>query len=470
MVGSCTDMNGDGYVTIEECPANSFYRHLLSANAALWLGQYSRQYEISEVFHWHVTDADRQTPGVQGFPWADELPNYHGTPPFTAGAEVGQVTTDIAEGPGEGSGPVRFERTDDMDSVMFLGRQGETYYIETDGLPREVDTILEILWHLPGETVLASNDDCYRGTLRSCLTFSPSTTDYYIIRARPYPGSRVGRTATYEVRITPQADDYGDAIDRSAALVADATFLQAAFDYAGDVDVFKIPSSGNQVLTWLGCSGDPRFPVKVELLNDSGLVLAQGTHTSCSDPADSWSIGQGVYFLRASSPYSGTGSYQLKAATSLDIDVDSTAANAWVLDDGPATGKVIGTRFETGSDEDWYKLTSTQEGGLFVVETWGLGAGVDTVVEVYAPPETMYGRTGTPDSLPDTSGGQGLGHWMLQDDDGGLASKGSRLAFMTPVPGTYYIRVKMKPGSSPGRYYVAFSDVGWPWYPWAPYH
>jgi hypothetical protein len=57
---------------------------------------------------------------------------------------------------------------------------------------------------------------------------------------------------------------------------------------------------------------------------------------------------------------------------------------------------------------------------------------------------------------------------MLENDDGALSANGSRLTFVTPVLGTYYVRVK-NAGASVGCYYVAFEDTGltagWTAYP-----
>jgi hypothetical protein len=166
-----------------------------------------------------------------------------------------------------------------------------------------------------------------------------------------------------------------------------------------------------------------------------------------------------VYFLRVSSP-AAPGPYQVQALLTSDIDLDSSAANAWTLTTDATSGRVLGSRFETGSDaDDWYQFTAAAEGDWFLVETFGLGPGVGTTLELYTPPATLYGRTGTIDSMPDSSGGNGLGHWMLQNADGALINGGARIAFQAPVPGTYYVRVKNRYATA-GRYYLAFDDAG----------
>uniref|UniRef100_A0A7V3VTF2 Peptidase C-terminal archaeal/bacterial domain-containing protein n=1 Tax=candidate division WOR-3 bacterium TaxID=2052148 RepID=A0A7V3VTF2_UNCW3 len=464
MVGSCTDSDGDTYVEVSECnPINSNYRLLLEANSSIWNGKYQRQNEISEVFHWHVTDADRATPGSQGFPWADEMPNHYANPPFVS-AEFGIIKT-ITVGPDPDSGLLRLEKSSDYDTVMFLGRGGESYYIETTNISSGMDTFLEILNR--NGTVIAYNDDC-GASPRSCLTLSPSTSDYYRIRVSPVPGSATGPDKTYWMRIQIQNDDYGDNMAGAAALVTNNVFRSANFNSASDIDYFRIISSASQTLSFMGCS-DVGISTKVDLINSTGILLATFTNTSCSSSPYSISIDRGTYFLKASTPMGSTGAYKIKANLTTDIDVDSTATNAWTLSADANLGRVIGTRFETTSDEDWFKFMGGSKCRNYIIETWGLDSGVDTIIEIYAPSSTIWSRTGTLDSLPDTSNGNGLGHWMLQDDDGALDSRGSRIAFATPVIGTYYVRVKNK-GTSSGSYYIAFEDTGlistcWPSYP-----
>jgi hypothetical protein len=159
-----------------------------------------------------------------------------------------------------------------------------------------------------------------------------------------------------------------------------------------------------------------------------------------------------------------TGAYKVRATLSTDIDVNNTLANAWELSSDPAR-RLVASKLESTSDEDWYKFT-TGEGYWINLETFGLN-GVDTVIEVYAPTTTMWK---TP-WMTDTSGGRGLGHWMLTDDDGALPSLASRLSFFAPVAGTYYVRVKPYNAGSSGAYSIVFEDRGYRsfWAEWAAY-
>lgn len=467
MVGLCTDLDGDGYNEVGECTMNSTYRHLLAANSDVWLAKYQRQHEISRIFHARVTDADRATPGEQSFPWADEMPNQpYPAPPFVA-AEFGSYGYYIQTAPDPGSGSFRLETPTDYDTSMFVGRSGETYLVETTSLATGMDTYLEILNKVGN--VVASNDNC-SGSLRSCITFSPASTGYYRARVSPVAGTSTGPNKTYALMITPQGDDFGDTVSSASALVANGSFRNGTINSADDQDVFRIVSSAAHTLSYLTCSNSG-LQTLVEVLGPNGSPIPNCslTNTSCSTPAATCTLDRGVYFLRVSQPSDLTGAYLIRASGSPDIDVDSTAAHAWELGTDTTSNLVVGTRFETATDEDWFKFTASS-GGIFAFETWGLDSGVDTVVEVYAPSDTIWGRYGTLDSLTDTSGGTNhLGHWMVKDDDSGLGARGSRVVMLAPLGGTYHIRVRNKAGADAGNYYFVFEDYGpyggWPSYP-----
>ena len=450
-----------------ECPYASYYGLSLRADQVRHSGKTQVQHEISSAFHYHVSDANKDIAGDQAFPWADETPNALRAPPFIS-VESGSAT--VADGCEPGSGTLRFERADDYDTFVFFARSGSSYSISTHDLASAVDTFLEVLDRDGSETVLASADDC--GLLNprpSCLTFSAPGTGFYRVRVSPHPGSAIGPGKTYSLSLTKSGDDIGDALTTSAPLAPDGVLRVGAFETPSDVDVFRVSAGSAQTLSYLGCSG-AGISTKVEVLNVFGTVIASNTNTSCSSAAATFSLpAAGTYFLRASSALLATGSYSVKALLTQDLDVDGSVANAWTLSNSATTGRLIATRFETMSDEDWYKFTTTTEGRFVIVETFGLATGADTVMEIYAPTSTIFGRPATEvDALPDTSDGRGLGHWMIRDDDGALAPRGSRLAFIAPVAGTYYVRVR-NVGAGSGRYLVAFEDTGvdspWSAYP-----
>jgi hypothetical protein len=455
MVGSCFDRNGDRYVDINEClPTNSTYRLLLDANAINNTSKQYRKEEISSIFKAHVTDADRATAGNQSFPWADEMPNHYRGAPFVP-VENGLGVL-ITQGPHSEAGALKLGYGADHDTVTFHGKAGIEYLVETTGLGLGMDTYLEIL-NADGE-VIASNDDCGENP-RSCIVFTPSVCMYYKARVRPVRGSTTGRLAIYGIKITPQSDDYGNTIDASTAMIANGAFRNATFSSANDYDVYKIASTHENSVGYIGCS-EQGVPVKVEVLNSIGVVVDSYINTSCTSGFRWYNIGKGVYFFRAMSNNGNTGSYKIKAIylEEFDIDGNGLAGNAWDLEDDVARGTMLGAKFETTGDKDWYRIYADQPCRSFTITTWGLSDNVDTEIEIYAPESTLFGRTGTIDSLPNTSGSSNLGHWMLKDDDGGITARGSSLTFTAPVAGYYYVWVKNK-GTAAGDYYLAWEKA-----------
>jgi len=69
----------------------------------------------------------------------------------------------------------------------------------------------------------------------------------------------------------------------------------------------------------------------------------------------------------------------------------------------------------------------------------------------------------------DETSNSSIGHWMVQDDDGAVEPFSSRVSFLTPVAGTYYITVKNKNCNSPGGYSLLLEKTtaigGWGGYP-----
>lgn len=437
MVGACS--SSTDYTT---CPSDSFYRHLVSSVDTNF------RYEVSKAFHAHVTDADRATAGNQSFPWADETPDRTVSPVFLAVENGASIT--VTSGPDTGSGSLRLDHADDADVFSFVGRAGKSYLIETDTLATGVDTMIDVF---SGESVIeASGDDCGAST-RSCLTFTTTENRLYRVRVSSYPGRTVGPSATYQFKIRMLNDDVSDGTAGAAALAPDGNYQAGVFDTGTDVDVYRVASSGSQTLSFLGCS-DAGVSTKVEVIDPTSAVISMITNTSCATAPQTVTIGAGVYFLRATAATGATGVYKVKASLTADIDVNNTLANAWLLDSSDAR-RLVATKFDSTSDEDWYKFTTTS-GHWINVETYDMANGADTVIEVYGPTSMLFAQY----YMTDTSGGKALGQWMLRDDDGAHASLGSRLSFFAPVDGTYYVRVRPY-SSGAGTYKLMFSDIGY---------
>ena len=454
MLGTCTDQNSDGYVVPGECPSNSFYLHVLNADTSGYTGISRAQYEISEVHASHISDADPDNPGVQSVPWADELPNGYQNPPLVDLESGGSAHLTCGTEPNSPL-PLAFQYVGDHHAVMFLGRAGEGYDLETWNLSAGTDTILEVVDRVTGQ-VLASNDDCIPGSsLFSCIAFWPTETDYYVLRAKAYPNSSTGPLATYDLRLYHAGDDYGDDLEAASPLAPAGTFVTAELDHSNDEDVFRLASGNDQTLTYLACS-DSGFGVESEILDESENVIDTLSAADCSESPGQVDLTRGTYFLRVKPDTSTVGTYKVKATLGEDID-QGTHQSAWELPD-EENGYVLASRFESAGDEDWYSYTTSVSGRWLLFEVFDATATPE--IEVYAPATTVYGRTGTLDALPDTSGGAGLGHFMLKKSNNGFVfGQGARLGVIAIYPGTYYFRVRNTSGAS-GSYSLMFDDSG----------
>ena len=455
MVGNCTSGTD-----ISTCPVNSFYRQLIANQQALSAPKWRNTQEISEVFHAHVTDANRAVAGNQAFPWADEMPNRFLNSPFVYTEEPFGARYYVTDGP-SGGGTLRLDSIDDNDTVMYFARAGETYTIGTDNLAAGVDTMVEVFKITStNEVSVAFNDDCAPPLRHSCVTFTAADTGLYRVRVNPYPWSGLtGPGATYRLFIDSSLDDYGDTTAAAAAVSADNILHspQGRFNTGSDVDVFAVAvPTAPQTLTYLGCSPSGSFDVKVEVINPSDVVVDSFTRRQCNGGPRNFTVNTTeMWKLRVTSPEGMSGDYALRVGlSSSDIDINGAYVNAWIMS-GTST---YGSRFGTTTDNDWYRIDATA-GQYYSVETVALDAGVDTKIEVYAPSQTLYGLAaqGLIDALPDTSG-QGLGHWMLSDSNGALRGVDSRAAFWAPISGQYYVRIVPEGTPTVGRYLVAFND------------
>jgi hypothetical protein len=371
-------------------------------------------------------------------------------------ASIYEDPATYSEAPGCGYSTVSNRTRGDTSRVLGSTTYSGTYTNLTGIDPADTswdvdDTVLTILDRLNG-SVLASNDDCPgTGSLRSCIFFTPSATKYYVVRAYPYSSNSTGAGKTYRFKLQMQQDDIGDDRNEAAPLVANNGYVTRTLNSSTDSDVFRLSAGGSETMSFHACS-DAGASVKVEVLNAAGSVVASTTTTGCASNAANASVTRGTWFLRVTSPTGATGAYKVRALLVTDID---TGGSAWVLT-GDHTGRVIGSRFESGSDEDWFSYNAPVAGRYLIVETFGPGVAAD--LEVYAPSTTVYGRQGTLDSLPDTSG-KGYGHWMIRNDGGGLDSGAARIAFMAPVAGTYRIRVRSRDQVA-SSYYLMFEDTG----------
>jgi hypothetical protein len=457
MVGNCT--SSTDYTT---CPANSFYRQLIASQQALSTPAWRNTAEISQVFHEHVTDANRAVAGSQAFPWADETPNRFLTAPFVFTDRPAQTQYNVTNGPDNDNLSLALNSADDNDTFSFLVHAGETYTVSTSNLATSVDTQLEIFkFSSSNQTQIAFNDDCNPPNRSSCVSFTATETAFYRARVNSYPGAVTGPTATYFFSVQTSGDDYGDGFGDYAPLPPDNLMrTMGTLETSSDADMFGlIVPTAPQDLNFVGCSSNGSFSVRLELYNPSGTLVDAINNVSCFSPVRTITLSTaGFWSIRVISAGGGTGSgtYGMRIGLSKpDIDVNNKMVNAYAI----SSNSLLGTLFETTTDSDWFKISAVA-GQFYTVETLALDVGatrVNSKIEVYAPKTTMYGPTGTSDQMPDTSG-ESFGHWMLSNSDGGLGQWNARVTFWAAVTGDYYIRVLPEAGSVAGRYALMTSN------------
>lgn len=113
---------------------------------------------------------------------------------------------------------------------------------------------------------------------------------------------------------------------------------------------------------------------------------------------------------------------------------------------GSAGHTTIRARLTGAGDYDFFKFEA-ERGDVLQIYTSDLETSVDTVVEVFAPTNgfQLYGdyacypraAPSDPIACPDPD------LILLKDDDGGtFANRDSRIQFVAPLDGTYFIRVR----------------------------
>jgi hypothetical protein len=129
----------------------------------------------------------------------------------------------------------------------------------------------------------------------------------------------------------------------------------------------------------------------------------------------------------ATAQTSSAGSFILQAplicpADTLEPNDDYDGASVLQTD-----GTLVSNLFDIAQDEDWFRLEAIA-GGRYTIQTSGLSAGVDTIVQ-------LYDQDGTTVLASDDNGG------------GGLASQ---LLWQAPLSGAYFVRVSQAAGSAYG--------------------
>ena len=299
---------------------------------------------------------------------------------------------------------------DDGDFFAFDATEGEFYELDVT-LGTLQDSVLD-LHDTDGNwlTGLVGNDNV--------IWQAPSTGGYYV----QVNGFGTG-TYTLTITLSDITDDHPNSADNATAVELDVA-TQGELQYAGDADFFAFQATKGEIYD---------IDVTLGTLQDSVLDLhdADGNWLIRNDDyGDStasrliWHAPDtGTYHVEVTSFDTGTGTYTLTITISdMEDDHPNSTADATPVELGVATQG----EFEYEGDGDFFAFEA-QEGEFYDIDVT-LGTLQDSVLDLH----------------------DADGNWLDGNDDYG-DSTASRLIWMAPTTGTYYVEVTSF-GSGTGTY------------------
>lgn len=460
----------DGFVTVDDCERNSFYRHLLYEDRSKF--SYSNEHvtEISRALHRHVSDGNPESGADEPFPWKDTVTNLsHNGPMLPLEYSDGERELVLVYGPdypdlpvwNGGENQLGFEYTTDggnegdIDKFTIFARAGEHYQLETT--VSDTDSKIEIrdAWWTSAVSMcpyeyqsICIDDDGGQG-LASKLDFFPTQTGWYRVYVYPYSVWDAGPEAKYTLAYRIVDDDYGDAFDEAHPAGMDWSVDDGTMDYSTDVDMLYVYAAQAGTLYYHICSDDGLTP-NIELYNADGYYLSGSyfSNSSCASAYTTYSLPSGgIYYVRIGRTLGSTpADYKFKLYMSvrdLDSDTPATAFDVSTLSGLPYSA--VATGFESAGDEDWFKFDA-EAGDVWAVEIFSTESGVDTEIQVWPPTEP-------PDTLWNNE-------YFMRDDNGGVdGDDASAVVFTAPRTGEYHVRVS-EVDQNAGDYSIVFRYNG----------
>ncbi len=329
-----------------------------------------------------------------------------------------------------------FHTAGDQDWVTFNATAGTVYTIQTSGLESNADTVLALFGN-NGSLLLAQNDD-YGGTLASRITWTATANGSFHVRVINF-GGRSGSNTGYNLTVSAVPPTPGDAYepDNSLNAARPITVGGAAqrhnFHAAGDQDWVRFSATAGTAYVIETLNLAQASDTVLELYNGSGTRLAYnddygGTLAS----RISWiAPSGGTFFVKVrhyrSSAYGAATTYDLRISTAMiagdSYEPDNTQSAARPIVNGVAQTHT----FHIPGDQDWVYVDATA-GTAYVIETFNLAAGNDTVLELYNSSGTLL---------------------AYNDDYSGLAS---RIGYTSPTAQRLYIKVRHYSSSAGGSH------------------
>ncbi|MCS6889657.1 MAG: M4 family metallopeptidase, partial [Chloroflexus sp.] len=287
-----------------------------------------------------------------------------------------------------------FHVAGDQDWVTFNAVSGNTYIIQTSGLQSNADTVLALFGN-NGALLLAQNDD-YGGTLASRINWLATTSGPLHVRVTNF-GGRGGANTGYNLTVTydpsptsPDAYEPDNTLGTAKPITVGGTAQRHNFHAAGDHDWVRfsaIAGSSYVIETFnLGAASD----TVLELYDGSGNRLAYNDDYggTLASRIQWYAPSAANLFARvrhySSTAYGAATAYDLRVAvvptpTGDNYEPDNSLSAARPI---TVNGAAQTHTFHIAGDQDWVYFDAAIN-TAYVIETFNLAAGNDTVLELY---------------------------------------------------------------------------------------
>lgn len=244
-----------------------------------------------------------------------------------------------------------FDGTEDQDFFVFTAEQGQAYY--RADLKNETVNSSTYMTLLDVNGLKIAEISASKGNADSISWLAEPGMTYYLKLTR-YDRYKLG---TYTLSLTRNADNEGNDL-ASAAAPAINQQVNASFDGAGDVDVFRMTAGeGNLYYTVNMNNESVPTTIYMTLLDANGLKLQSKDAIKDYATSLSWNAEPGAVFYLQFTRYdkNKTGAYTFTINEVADNAPD-TLSNDAVIADGASVQYTLGS----GSDVDWFALAAPE--------------------------------------------------------------------------------------------------------------
>ncbi|MBC8492741.1 MAG: pre-peptidase C-terminal domain-containing protein [Chloroflexi bacterium] len=356
-----------------------------------------------------------------------------------------------------------FHAAGDEDWVKFWAWAGNTYTITTSDLDFGCDTVLE-LYDAESHKLREDDDGGEEPRASKIDDWTPSENGTYYVRVSQY--DPIGENLWYSLGITDSVtckDKYepDDTCDDAKKIAVGTSQAHNFHGPCGDDEdwVWFEAVGGNVYTIWtfnLEGSNDTTLCLcdkdcnPLDVCNDDDPDNIPGSRIVWEAPAD----GTGTYYVKVSpfEPSAGKScagecdvSYFLSVATLISTTPTPTptpTGDSHEPDDAkheaeriPVNGISQDHTFHVEDDEDWVKFWAWADND-YTIRTFNLGGGNDTTLKLY----------------------DAESHQLREDDDGGEELGASRIDWLAPENGTYFVRVARPKVGGSGYHGLSSSD------------